>query len=181
MHDDAAERLAAPGQFRYCSAEELHSWLDPRPDWTVADLGSGPGLYTDTIAQSVGRVLAIDRSAAMHAAHRERDPPATVHSVRADHGTLPVADGSLDAAVSLRTFHHGVRDALPGIVAALRPGGRLVVLDWSTSAPDFEAGPPEHERYDVAGIARAMIDAGCRIVRTEQRRETDLVIGERRV
>jgi len=135
------------------------------------------GVYADVTGATIGVDIdqqVVDQiNAGESPIQREPGLPELVERV--------VADGSLDAAVSLRTFHHGVRDALPSIVDALRPGGRLVVLDWSTSAPDFEAGPPESERYDVAGIARAMIDAGCRIVRTEQRRETDLVIGERRV
>ncbi|MFB6162371.1 MAG: class I SAM-dependent methyltransferase [Halococcoides sp.] len=180
MCDHHVETLADPGQFRYVSAEELHAWLNPRPDWTVADLGSGPGLFTDAIAPAVDRVVAVDRSAAMGHAHRDRDPPASVDIVRADHATLPVPERSLDAAVSLRTLHHGLADVLPAVVDALVPGGRLVVLDWSAEAPTCEAGPPRSERFDLGDIVRRVVDAGCRVVRAEHRHETDLVIAERR-
>ncbi len=101
-------------------------------DETVVDLGCGTGRPTaDLLARLPhGRVVAVDRSAAMLAAARDHLSPIAgdrVRFVRADLGALPLR-GPVDAVFSTATFHW-VPDhprLFAAIFGALAPGGRLV-------------------------------------------------------
>ncbi|WP_416841279.1 class I SAM-dependent methyltransferase [Haloferax sp. DFSO52] len=178
-HDftDRADRLNDPVQYRYLSAEELREWLNPEPDWVVADLGSGTGFYTDEIAPIVDVVYAVDVYEGMHEHYRDRGVPENVELVTADVHSTPLNDDQLDGAVSLRTFHHGVSDSLDEIARIIRPGGRLVVVDWSaTGVGDRERGPAPEECFDLATVQTLLLDHGFKIQAAQERRETFVVV-----
>lgn len=171
------ERLEDPIQYRYLSAEELRTFLDPVPSWSVADLGSGTGFYTDEIAPVVERVFAVDVSERMHERYRGNGVPSNVELVTADVAAIPLGDGELDAALSLRTFHHGVSDALGEVSRLLRPGGRFVVVDWSaTGAGNRDRGPDPGDCFDLATVQSMLLDRGFTVRNAHERRETFVVI-----
>lgn len=175
------ERLEDPRQYRYLSAEELRTFLDPGPGWVVADLGSGTGFFTNELAPVVERLYAIDVRGAMHEVYRSKGLPATVVPVTADVGALPLADDSLDGAVSIRTFHHGVADALDEVARALRPTGRLFVIDWSaTGAGDRERGRHPEDYFDLSTAQARLLEAGFEIQAARERRETFVVVASPR-
>lgn len=179
--DSRVERLNDPAQYRYLSAEELRRFLDPNPDWAVVDLGSGTGFYTDAVAPVVGRAYAVDAAPEMHAAYRERGRPDNVESLTADVRNVPLDDGAADGALSVRTFHHGVADALDEIARLLGPGGRFVVVDWSaTGVGDRDRGPAPENCFDLATVQSMLVDAGFGIRDAHERRETFVVVARYR-
>lgn len=108
----------------------LLSLLDDR--WTVADLGCGTGKITELIAPFVGRVIAIDDSAAMLAAARRR--LSALENVEIRSGALesvPLDDGSVDVALVFLALHYVAEPekAIAEAARVLRRGGRLVVVD----------------------------------------------------
>jgi len=108
----------------------LFGLLDP--GWTVGDLGTGTGGFAATLAPFVARVIGIDRSEAMlQAAVRRLDGAPNVELRAGDLESLPLADGELDAAVLSLVLHYVVDppDVLREARRALRPGGRLVVIE----------------------------------------------------
>lgn len=178
---EKADRLEEPSRYRYLSAEDIYAHLNPEPDWTVADLGSGTGFYTDDVAPWVELVYAIDLHQAMHDAYREKGVPDNVELVTTEVSFLPFDDGDLDAALSLRTFHHGVDDALDEVVRVLGPGGRLVVVDWSaTGAGERDRGPDPADCYDLATAQSLLLEAGFEIRSARERRETFAVVAVKR-
>jgi len=101
----------------------------------VGDLGCGTGQVTEALLPFVARVVAVDASRAMLAAARRR-LQGLAHADRADLRagdleTLPLADAELDAAVLSLVLHHVAEPAVALAEArrALRPGGRLLVID----------------------------------------------------
>lgn len=178
---EKADHLEDPIQYRYLSAEELYALLDPDPEWTIADLGSGTGFYTDEVAPLVDTVYAVDLNEAMQDAYGEKGVPTNVELVTSDVGDMPLDDAMLDAALSLRTFHHGVEDSLDEIRRVLRSGGRFVVVDWSaTGAGDRDRGPDREDCFDLATAQSLLLDAGFEIRSACERRETFTIVSRRR-
>lgn len=174
---DRLEKLEDPSRYRWLSGEELRHHLGPAPEGAVADLGSGSGFYTDEVAPIVGRAYAVDILPEMHQRYRERGLPDNVEPVTAGFGDLPFADGGLDGAVAVMTFHHELDAALDEIARVLRPGGRFVVADWSATAAGERDPPVEEEYFDLATCQSRLLEAGFRIRLAQERRETFLVVG----
>jgi ArsR family transcriptional regulator len=116
----------------------LGGLLDER--WTVGDLACGTGQIAAALAPFVGRVIAVDRSRAMLKAARQRlGSLGNVELRQGELDALPLEDGVLDAAVLCLTLHYlgDPAAALHEVARALRPAGRLLVIDML-----------EHDRRD---------------------------------
>lgn len=98
----------------------------------VLDAGCGTGQVTEQLAERLprGRVVALDASAAMVEAARQRLARFgdRVEAVTADLGKPLPIQGEVDAVLSTATFHWVPdHDALfSNLAAVLRPGGQLV-------------------------------------------------------
>jgi trans-aconitate 2-methyltransferase len=104
--------------------------LDLVGDETVLDVGCGSGRVTEMLLERLprGRVIAVDGSASMLEAARERLAGRPVEFVEADLLALDFGGRTVDAVLSTATFHW-IRDharLFARLHAALRPGGRLV-------------------------------------------------------
>ncbi|APA94161.1 demethylmenaquinone methyltransferase [Nocardia seriolae] len=101
-----------------------------RPGERVLDLAAGTGVSTVELAKSGAWCLAADFSQGMLAAGRWRNVP----MVAGDAMALPFADDSFDAV----TISYGLRNvsdpdlALREMLRVTKPGGRLVVAEFST-------------------------------------------------
>ena len=101
-------------------------------EWTVGDLGCGTGQLTAALAPFVGRVLAVDASAAMLQAARKRlQGFDNVELRRGDLEALPIDDGRLDAATLALVLHHLPEpgQALAEVARVLKSRGRLLIVD----------------------------------------------------
>lgn len=111
-----------------------------RPGQTVLDLACGTGDLTQKLAAAVGRdgrVVAADINDSMLRAGRDRLTDhgviGNVDWVQADAEALPLADNSVDR-ISIAFGLRNVTDqaaALASMYRCLRPGGRLVILEFS--------------------------------------------------
>ena len=121
----------------------LLALLDDRA--VIGDLGCGTGALAEALAPAVARVVAVDESEAMLDAARRRlgdvvIPTGETSVPRAQRGVdlragsleaLPIDDGALDAAVLSLVLHYipEPQRALAEAARALRPGGKLLVVD----------------------------------------------------
>jgi ubiquinone/menaquinone biosynthesis C-methylase UbiE len=181
FHTFDSERSAAledaASRYRYCSRDELHDLVAPHPEMRVADVGSGTGFYTDDLAPHVERVYAIDVQAAMHEHYREKGVPENVDLLACDAAALPLATGELDVVLSTMTFHEFASPAaLAEVARVLRPGGRLVTVDWAPSDPT-EMGPPPEETYALGEAITLQLEAGFTVERAATRPQTFVCVG----
>ena len=169
---DRAAALESVDRYQWCSAEELRSQVAPHGNARLADLGSGTGFYTDVVAPYAGQVYAVDLQSEMHALYEQKGVPENVSLVRAPVETLPFADNSLDAAFSTMTYHEfSGDDAVAELGRVLRPGGRLVTVDWSNNGQGA-AGPPLDQRHGLAHPVAAVQEVGFTVDYAASRAET---------
>jgi ArsR family transcriptional regulator len=104
------------------------------PAVDVADLGCGEGYLTIEAARWARRVIAVDRSGAVLARAKAMAERRKVRNIIWKRGLLerlPLDDESVDVAMFSQALHHAdpPEAALAEARRALRPGGRVIVLD----------------------------------------------------
>jgi SAM-dependent methyltransferase len=112
--------------------------LELKPGMSVADVGAGFGAWTMRLARELGptgRVYATDVGTAQLAAlrdvtQRERLTTVTVIEGAASSANLPAL--CCDAILIRDAYHHFTEPAalITSLAAALKPGGRLAVIDF---------------------------------------------------
>jgi SAM-dependent methyltransferase len=140
------------------------SLLQLWPGNVVADIGAGTGHFEPYLARAVGatgRVLALDVEPHMvsylkRRVKKERLANVTVQQVTANDPGLP--DGSVDRLLVVDTWHHLPQRAqyAAAMNRALRPGGFVVVVDFTAESPE---GPPAGARLSPATVI-AELQAG---------------------
>ena len=154
---------------------EIFQALGVRSGSRIADIGSGEGFLTLRLASAVGpegKVFAVDIDDQALGKLRKRLEGTGTKNVEVVRGSeadplLPAA--SLDGAVILRAYHEfsRFREMLAGIRTALRPGGRLVILDVAPAGTD--AGWNREQQFSrhvlACSIAESeVVEAGFRVV-----------------
>lgn len=139
------------------------SAIRPGPDETILDIGCGNGLMTAELSRAVGSngsVIGLDTSDEMLISARERCtayPQAIFFEAGADQ--IPLADESVDKAVSVQVFEYIADLALPcrEIARVLRPGGRVAIGDmhfgtlvWASDQPERMARMVESWSHHAA-------------------------------
>jgi ArsR family transcriptional regulator len=133
--------------------------------WTVGDLGCGTGQMAASLAPFVARVIAVDGSPAMLEAARARLAGTPNVDVReGELESLPIEPGTLDAAVAFLVLHYVAEpaDALAQAARALKPGGRLLVVDMMPHDREEYRQAMGHvwQGFEVERLGGWMADAG---------------------
>jgi predicted methyltransferase len=129
---DAQQKAAAT------EVPRLFKLLELQPGMTVADIGAGFGAWTMEFAKVLGgsgRVYATDVGEKQLATMRESAASSGLTTVTVLEGAarstnLPA--GCCDAILIRDAYHHLTHpaDVLQSMAAALKPGGRLAVIDF---------------------------------------------------
>ena len=125
-----AERRTTSQEFFSSSAGQWDRLRDA--DWIVGDLGCGTGQVSAALAPFVGRVVAVDASAAMLQAARKRlHRFENIDLRRGELEALPIDDDRLDAATLMLVLHHVPEPsrALAEVARVLKARGRVIIAD----------------------------------------------------
>jgi SAM-dependent methyltransferase len=144
--------------------------LQLRPGMCVADLGAGTGYFSRYLAAAVGdtgTVFAVDTEPNLVAhlrqrAEHEHTPNVVPILGSADNPRLPA--GGVDVVLIVDTFHH-IDDRisyLQRLRRVLKPGGRVVVIDFKKQA--IPVGPPPEHKLARGQIVDEFASAGYRLV-----------------
>lgn len=134
LHQLVAEPAIYDAVQRAVGVQEVHRraarWLPPGTAPLVLDCGGGTGLLRPHLPPDV-RYLCLDndpQKLSGYARHFGRESVLLADATR-----LPVPDGRVDAIFCVSLLHHLPDDRIPDLLLAchraLRPGGRLIVLD----------------------------------------------------
>lgn len=170
------ERLFDPGKADKLEDPQRSHWLPPsavvsrlgiEPGWTIADVGAGTGYFARPLAEAVGsegRVLAVDVQPEMLgrllATLAETGGPWNIEPLLASAAALPVADDACDAILLANLWHEiDDRSAVAREARrAVRPGGRIAILDWEPVEPP--PGPPLDHRVGADDAREVLAAAG---------------------
>lgn len=165
------ERLDTPERAQWQSIEAFLKVLQPQAGMTYADIGCGPGYFTLPVAEHLdptGKVYAIDLQPEM-LRELERRAQArglnNIITVRSREREIPLPAACVEIACLANTFHE-LEDPvafLQEIRRILKPGGRLLVIDWKPL--ETPMGPPLSERVPLENIFQALQAAGFRRLR----------------
>ncbi|HEX5012309.1 MAG TPA: class I SAM-dependent methyltransferase [Planctomycetota bacterium] len=145
-----------------------------RAGQAVADIGAGTGLFEEPFAEAVGPtgvVYAVDISQAFVDHIRERAAAAglsQVQPVLCDDRSTGLPRGSVDVAFVCDTYHHfeHPNDTLASLHDALRPGGRLVVVDFERVEGQSRDWVLQHVRCGREQVIAEIEGAGFHFART---------------
>ncbi|WP_218081909.1 class I SAM-dependent methyltransferase [Anthocerotibacter panamensis] len=117
--------------------ERVLQSLDLRPTDVVADIGAGTGYFTFRISPLVpqGKVLAVDVQPEMITVLTGLTKDRHIPNVTPILGTITdpkLPAQSVDLALMVDTYHElsHPREMMAGIVQALKPGGRVVLIEY---------------------------------------------------
>jgi predicted methyltransferase len=171
--DQVARSLTAPDRDAKQKPEELVKAMQLTPGMTVADIGTGAGYMLPFLSRAVGpdgRVLAEDiqddflAKAHDHAAAGKLGNVDFIKGTDKD-PTLPA--GAVDVALALDSYHHYdyPREMLAGLRKGLKPGGRLVIVEYYRSPTAMPNGRAmEHIRLDKPDVIKEVEANGFHLV-----------------
>src|SRR5690554_6607752 len=159
MFDEVAPGYDRTNAVLSAGSEVLWRWqtvraIAPKAGERILDVAAGTGKSSAAIARSGASVVALDFSPGMIAVGRKKHP--SIEFVEGDATKLPFAAGEFDAV----TISFGLRNvaqpqkALKEMFRVLKPGGRIVVCEFSTpSRAIFRAGYGVYLKYVMPAIA----------------------------
>ncbi|MGA8580441.1 MAG: methyltransferase domain-containing protein, partial [Bryobacteraceae bacterium] len=139
--EEYAKVLEDPSRDEWQKPHEVVMALDLKPSETVADIGAGTGYFARRFAHHAGKVYAVDIDAKLLAIAGDKAPANLVTVLAApDDPRLP--PNSIDSIFFCDVLHHiENRPAYYAkLAAALKKGGRIVVIDFYKK--DLPVGPP---------------------------------------
>ena len=151
--------------------QKLVELMALRPTDVVADIGAGTGYFSFRIAPKVpqGRVLAVDIQQEMLDLLRDAAAKRGVKNVepvlgKVDDPNLPA--GQVDVALMVDAYHEfdHPREMMEGIVKGLKPGGRVVLVEYRGEDPEVPIKPLH--KMTEAQAKKEMAAVGLRHLKT---------------
>ena len=148
--------------------------LDLKPTDVVADIGAGTGFFTFVMAPEVpkGKVLAVDIQPEMIEYLNEGKAKRKISNVQPVLGTesdpkLPAS--SVDLAILIDAYHEFSypREMMSRIASALKPGGRVVLVEYRAEDPNVPI--KELHKLSVAQATKEMKAVGMKLLKNDKR------------
>ena len=155
-----------PARDAWQKPAEVIAALKLAPDASVVDIGSGSGYFAVRLARALprGKVYGADVEPDMvrflnERAARESLGNLSSHAAGEKGPNLPAP---VDLALVVDTYHHipGRSRYFERLRSALRPGGRVAIIDFRLDSP---TGPPVKHRIPPEQVKAEMGRAGYRL------------------
>ena len=142
MGHEAADWLERSTRDAEEATDRLVRYLELEPTDVVADIGAGTGYFAFRISRFVsqGKVLAVDIQPEMLDFVREKARREAVTNVEPVLGTIEdpnLPAGGVDLVLMVDAYHEfsHPREMMKAILAGLKPGGRVVLVEYRLEDP----------------------------------------------
>ncbi len=136
--DDFVKRFEIESREVYSKRAEILKACNIAAGATVADVGAGTGLYTRLFSDAVGKegqVLAVDiaKNFLEHIEKTAREEKrSNIQTILCSEDSTKLPESTVDVAFICDTYHHFEfpLKTMSSLHAALKPGGRVIVIDF---------------------------------------------------
>ena len=148
------ERLESEGREVADNRDEIIARAQIKPGSAVADIGTGTGLFLPTLSAAVGntgKIYAVDivQKFLDHVDRQiaQRDW-SNVETVLCSERSIGLPTATIDVAFICNVYHHFEypADSLASIYRALRPGGRIILVDFKRIPEESDSWILKHMR-----------------------------------
>jgi ubiquinone/menaquinone biosynthesis C-methylase UbiE len=173
MGHQGASWLERPDRTTEEQPQTMVAALQLKSTDVVADIGAGTGYISQLLARQVpeGKVLAVDVQPEMVELLKQRISKSKIANIQPRLGTekspeLPPT--SIDLAIMVDAYHEFSypREMMMGIVAALKPDGRVVLTEYRGEDPKVFIKP--HHKTTQNQIEREMNAVGLKLLKNER-------------
>jgi SAM-dependent methyltransferase/uncharacterized OsmC-like protein len=166
--EEGLEVLEAPDRRTTQDPEVLWSRVGVRSGEIVVDVGAGTGFFSVPAARRVGpngRVYAVDLSeelVALLRTRRDQEAVPQLTPVLCTATSIPLDSAIADVVLLANVLHDIPPSTVSEAVRILKPGGRLVNVDWKKKATP--GGPPAYLRLTPDEAAKLLEEHGLETV-----------------
>lgn len=162
------ERLESEGREVADNRDRIVALLGLRPGMSLADIGTGTGLFLPAFERAMegqGRIYAVDivpKFLAHIDVQVQRHQWANIETVLCTERSVELPANSIELAFICNVYHHFEypQDSLASIHRALRPGGRIVLIDFKRVPGKSAAWILNHMRAGQAVFEEEITAAG---------------------
>jgi arsenite methyltransferase len=159
-----AKVLEDPSRDAWQNPHEVVMAIGLKPTDAVADIGAGTGYFARRFAMHAGKVYAVDIDSNLLAII-QKSAPANLTTVLAAPDDPKLPENSVDVIFFCDVLHHIENRAayLPKLAMALKPGGRIVVVDFYKK--ELPVGPPPSMKISDTETISEFSQAGFALAR----------------
>jgi ubiquinone/menaquinone biosynthesis C-methylase UbiE len=165
MGYQGAEWLERPERIEEERPDQVVEQMKLKAADVVADVGAGTGYFSFRISRSVkqGKVFAVDIQPEMLAVIEKRKKELkadNVIAVKSEEADVKLPDNSVDVALMVDVYHEFSfpREMMMSLVKALKPGGRVVQIEYRGEDPDVPI--KRLHKMTVAQARKEMVAVG---------------------
>lgn len=169
-----ADWLERPERQQEERTDLLAAALALKPTDVLADIGAGTGYFSFRLAQDVpqGRVLAVDIQPEMIQYLNDNKKKNKAPNVTPVLGTITdpkLPANGVDVALLVDAYHEfsHPREMLGAIVKSLKPGGRVVLVEYRAEDPNVPI--KELHKLSIAQATKEMKAVGLKLVKSDER------------
>ena len=157
-----ARVLDSPSRDAWQKPHEVVSALALKPEETIADIGAGTGYFSRRFARHAGKVFAVDIDQKLLDI-AAKDAPSTLSTILASPADPGLPAASVDTIFFCDVLHHisGRPAYYRKLRTALKPGGRLVVIDFFKKP--LPVGPQPAMKLSEVEVQAELSAAGFRL------------------
>jgi ubiquinone/menaquinone biosynthesis C-methylase UbiE len=165
FNPDHHARLDDPERIEWQDPALLLPYLALEPDNILIDIGSGTGFFAIPLAESQpeAQIIGADISPEMTNILAKRAAEKKLKNLTAitlEDSFLPYGNDFADIVLMANVFHEfdNPSSSLADVRRILKPGGRLIIVDWDKK--DTPVGPPMSERISLTDATKAVAANG---------------------